>query len=124
MGCNSGNNSDYSSAILGQCSTSPDYVKDQLCAQFTVPVAGTETIYSAINESVIASFVLKNTGTVNFTVVVRNAAAATVIPALVVTPGQVIMRTVDNLGDIAITGPATGTVAARGELDIVVRYVL
>jgi len=118
MGCNS----DYSSAVLGQCSTSPDYVKDQLCAQFSITT--TETIYEALNETVIASFVLKNTGIVAFTVDVENAAGAAVITAENVAPGQVIMRTIDNLGNIAITNAGGAGTSAKGELDIVVRYVL
>ncbi|MGE7218562.1 S-Ena type endospore appendage [Priestia koreensis] len=118
MGCNS----DYSSAVLGQCSTSPDYVKDQVCAQFSI--ATTEVIYEALNETVIASFVLKNTGIVAFTVDVENAAETPVITAENVAPGQVIIRTIDSLGTISITNAGGAGTTAKGDLDIVVRYTI
>lgn len=117
-------NSDYNSAILGNCSRGNDYVKDQLCCQFSIAAGADETIYEAINESVVASFILKNSGTFPFTVTVTNSAGTVVLPAETLDPGQCLMRTIDNLGDISIAGPVAPAGPAKGELDIVVRYQL
>ncbi|MEW4240135.1 hypothetical protein Q0N51_14275 [Priestia megaterium] len=122
MGCNS----DSNSAILGNCFNQTEYVKDQLCTQFSITVATPVVVYEAINESVIASFVIKNTGTVAFTVTVTNSAGEVITtPALDVAPGQSLLRTVDNLGSISITAAgASEATPAKGQLDIVVRYTL
>ncbi|MDW4509909.1 S-Ena type endospore appendage [Priestia megaterium] len=126
MGCNS----DSNSAILGNCFNQTEYVKDQLCTQFTIAPAAapdnTVVVYQAINESVVASFVLRNTGTVAFTVTVTNAAGTDIIgPDLEIAPGESLLRTVDNLGSISITGPIPPeTASAKANLDIVVRYTL
>lgn len=116
-------NSDYNSAILGNCSRGNDYVKDQLCCQFSIAAGADETIYEAINETVIASFILKNSGTFPFDVTATNSAGTTVLTETLA-PGQCLMRTIDNLGAISIAGPVAPAGPAKGELDIVVRYQL
>ncbi|MED3885662.1 hypothetical protein C2I27_05205 [Priestia megaterium] len=129
MGCNSDNNS----AILGNCFNQTEYVKDQLCTQFSIappvpPATDPDTviIYEAINESVVASFVLRNTGPIPLTVTITNAAGTDITGTdPTIGAGQSLLRTVDSLGTISITGPAsTETSPAKGELDIVVRYTL
>ncbi len=128
MGCKS----DTNSAILGNCFNQTEYVKDQLCTQFSIAPADTPgdtvTIYEAINESVVASFVLRNTGTISFTVAITNSAGTDITGGdATIGPGQSLLRTVDNLGSISVTGPVaspTETSSAKGELDIVVRYTL
>lgn len=127
MGCCK---SDNNSAILGNCFNQTEYVKDQLCTQFSIApadTADTVTIYEAINESVAASFVLRNTGTIPFTVAITNSAGTDITGGdAIVGPGQSLLRTVDSLGSISVTGPVapTETSSAKGELDIVVRYTL
>ncbi|MBY0061744.1 MULTISPECIES: S-Ena type endospore appendage [Priestia] len=122
MGCNS----DTNSAVLGNCFNQTEYVKDQLCTQFSITDVAAVVIYEAINESVIASFVLKNTGTIDFAVTVTNSAGGIIIPVTtIIPPGQSLLRTVDNLGSISITAAgAAPETPAKGQLDIVVRYAL